>query len=304
VTVLYRGDTALPVNAGHYPVTFQVAEGQTFTAASNLDYGTLIISQSYYPLQVSDASLYRGGNTVDLKDFASCPEGTMTFAISGSALGCSLTQTGMFTSGSTAGSVTVTVSLPASENRKPTAKHLTVTVLEKRDAGAGIGQGSEMTKLLGDSPFSLTGTVTDPGGGGVWTWSSGNADVAEVDPQSGLVTIVGKGTVVLTAAYESDSTAGSASLTLTVTEMAPPSVTVDGTTLRYSFTLPDTDKTVFVLAAWYDSRGRMVGIEVREVTGRGETCGTIPVDADQAVYKLFLMDSEGAPLCRNWSSGD
>ena len=118
------------------------------------------------------------------------------------------------------------------------------------------------------------------------------------------MTIVGKGTAVLTAAYESDSTAGSASLTLTVTEMAPPSVTVDGTTLRYSFTLPDTDKTVFVLAAWYDSRGRMAGIEVREVTGRGETCGTIPVDADQAGYKLFLMDSEGAPLCRNWSSGD
>ncbi|MBQ1302478.1 MAG: hypothetical protein IIY29_03910, partial [Firmicutes bacterium] len=134
------------------------------------------------------------------------------------------------------------------------------------------------------------------------TWASDDESVATVD-STGRVTLTGIGTTVLTARYESNSTAGEASLTLTVKgEIDLSGTSVSDTTLHYSFILPGSEKTFFLLAAWYDSQGRMTGLENRSVTGCEEISGEITVEENQDTYKLFLIDSKGIPLCRNWCS--
>ena len=304
ITILYNGDTAVPVNAGSYSVTFRVAEGRNFAASGELTYGTLNIYKTRFPLSVSPAGLYRGGNTVDLKDYITCPDetGTMIFSISGDSLGCTVTPEGIFTSGNTVGTVNVTVTVPENANHLRTTESLRVTIREKDDAGVSINPSGTLTKSYGNRPFKLTASVTNPGTDGGWTWASDDESVATVD-STGRVTLTGIGTTVLTARYESNSTAGEASLTLTVKgEIDLSGTSVSDTTLHYSFILPGSEKTFFLLAAWYDSQGRMTGLENRSVTGCEEISGEITVEENQDSYKLFLIDSKGIPLCRNWCS--
>ena len=118
VTVLYDGSSEAPTDAGTYAVTFDVAKGLNYEAATGLAYGSLKINKTPYPLVISDEPpiLFRGGSTLDLKDYASCSEGTMRFAITGGALGCSVTSGGVFTSGGNTGNVTVTVTVPGNRN--------------------------------------------------------------------------------------------------------------------------------------------------------------------------------------------
>jgi hypothetical protein len=53
-------------------------------------------------------------------------------------------------------------------------------------------------KTTSDSPFSVSGLITKDGTGAV-SYTSSNQAVATIDPSTGLVTIVGKGTTTITA---------------------------------------------------------------------------------------------------------
>lgn len=109
-----------------------------------------------------------------------------------------------------------TIILPvtiSSTNYADSAVNVVITLIRKSDAGVKIS--GESVRTYGDEEFTLTGSVTDEGANGAWTWESSNEAVATVN-DAGVVTIVGGGTAVITASYESDTSIGSATLTLTV----------------------------------------------------------------------------------------
>ena len=109
-----------------------------------------------------------------------------------------------------------TITLPViieSTNYENSTVSVVVTIVDKSDAGVTIT--GDNNKTYGDAAYTLTGSVTSAGTGDAWTWTSSNPSVATVT-DAGAVTIVGGGTTSITAAYESDTTIGSASLTLTV----------------------------------------------------------------------------------------
>lgn len=106
-----------------------------------------------------------------------------------------------------------------SANYEPSEIRVVVTIVDKSDANVTIA--GDDTKTYGDAAFTLTADAANTGENAVWTWKSSNENVAAVSG-TGEVTIVGGGTTDITAAYESDVTAGSASLTLTVNPRSVP----------------------------------------------------------------------------------
>lgn len=103
----------------------------------------------------------------------------------------------------------------SSTNYADSTVSVVVTLVNKTDAGASINEGNALTKTYGDAAFTLTASAANPGNNGAWTWESSNTGVATVTSE-GVVTVVGGGTTVITASYDSDTTTGSASMTLTV----------------------------------------------------------------------------------------
>ncbi|MBR5712212.1 MAG: hypothetical protein IKX54_01320 [Lachnospiraceae bacterium] len=81
---------------------------------------------------VEQAEVMRGGKTVDLSDLVSGNDGDVTFAIEGGANGCSVDpDTGVFTSGSMAGTVRVKVTIAEGKNHTGKTEYITVTVTDK-----------------------------------------------------------------------------------------------------------------------------------------------------------------------------
>ncbi|MBR5419731.1 MAG: hypothetical protein IK115_01135, partial [Lachnospiraceae bacterium] len=126
-------------------------------------------------------------------------------------------------SGGTAGD---TITLPvtvSSENYENVEINVKVKLVDKSDAGIAITQGSALTTDydINTSP-TLQATVSYQGtGSATWSWESSDTSVATVASVVGnstecTVTIKGAGTTCITAKYNSDTTAGSAVLNLTV----------------------------------------------------------------------------------------
>ena len=142
-TKIGMGDTAIEIyvrDAGTYDVTFRVFEGDNYTAATGLVYGTLTVNQVYRPTTVTGAEVILGGNEINLDSYVSTvgyPE--KTYEIVGEDHGCSISN-GVFTSGSEACTVTVQVTLEGNKNYKETVKTFTVTVKEKKTGSLTVTQ--------------------------------------------------------------------------------------------------------------------------------------------------------------------
>ncbi len=79
------------------------------------------------------------------------------------------------------------------------------------------------------------------------------------------------------------------------------SVSVSGGTMTYKLCLPGSGEEVLLVAAWYDSDGRMAGCASAETSQDGHMSGMIPVAAGQALYRLFITDGGCSPLLACWS---
>ncbi len=317
ITVKYNGETGEPVNAGLYEVTFDVDEGDNFTAATGIEYGFIFIlpaevtvtgtgvaggtygdklgdltitglttsvpgawafndpdevpyagtagksatftptdSDNYMeksadisvtiaaadqtPSITATATLAKGGNILDLATLVSGAQGEVSFSIkSGDAATLSGSE---LTSGDGTGDVVITVSIAAKDvggtadpeyNAYTGDGAITVSIVDKADAGVVISGASSITKTYGDEDFNLVASAGNTGEGGTWTWSSSNTAVATV--ADGTVTITGQGTANITARYESMTTVGEATVALTVEKK---------TIAESDFTaLPTEDKT-------------------------------------------------------------
>ena len=259
------------------------------------------INKANNPITAHAVTIAKGGNAVDLTTAISGAQGSVTYAITGAANGCSVSGS-TFTSGAATGAVTVTANAGGNNNYKSGMATITVTVTDKANVTASITEGAALTKLLGDRDFTLHAAVTGASGG-TWTWSSGDTSVATVT-STGTVHILKTGTAVVTARYEDGSHIGAATLTLTVGAMQKPTVSVSGTMLQWSATLPDSGKSATVLAAWYNSSGRMVGTTSKAITASGAASGTLAVGTGSGyTYKLLIVDTATyVPLCAAWSS--
>lgn len=171
-----------------------------------------------------------------LPDGASYPEsGTVSnsgFITAHSISGTTLTYS--TTSQSAETSATITIVVPESTNYLTYNVVVTVTAKTKDNAGAGIA-GGDKTVTYGDTGVVLVGTAATEGANGVWTWSSGTPAVATIDSATGAVTIVGQGSTAITANYESDTSIGKATMTLTVNKAAL-TVTANNNTITYGDT--------------------------------------------------------------------
>ncbi len=128
VTVRYGGSAEAPVNAGSFTVTFDLAEGDNFTAATGLAWGTLNIRKTADPFTVSPVTAY-AGRSVDLTQHVSGNAGTLSFAILGEAQYCSVTAAGVLSVGQRSyGTVTVRVTAAESTNHVETVKDVNVTL--------------------------------------------------------------------------------------------------------------------------------------------------------------------------------
>ena len=137
VTVNYPGG-AKPQYVGDYALTFSVAEGQNYKAATGFTYGTMKIAAVEDPAVITTtASMPKGGHFLDLRTLVSGAKGDVTFAIapgasSATLSGYTLTSTGI------SGTVNINVTIKTKDENGDTKDEytgktgtITVNVLNK-----------------------------------------------------------------------------------------------------------------------------------------------------------------------------
>ena len=131
-------------DAGEYDLVPSNASLGEATSKYDISYvnGTLTIEKADNPAVVLDTvTVTAGGNTIDLSENISNAEGTVSYAISGEANGCTLNGS-ILTSGSTAGTFKVHVDVAGNNNYKPATGTITVTVTEKKTETLAVTQSS------------------------------------------------------------------------------------------------------------------------------------------------------------------
>ena len=122
-------------DAGEYPGRIEASAAALGSAAGNYDIqyaaGKLTIEKAENPAVITGtAEVVRGGNTVDLSANVSGAEGGVTYGVTTGT--CTVDpKTGVLTSGTDAGSCTVTVTVEGNKNYKPASGTIEVTVTDK-----------------------------------------------------------------------------------------------------------------------------------------------------------------------------
>ncbi|MBO4373860.1 MAG: InlB B-repeat-containing protein [Lachnospiraceae bacterium] len=173
VTVYYSGKSPTsytksstgPINAGTYNVTFDVAAGTNYNSASNLTCGTLTINKaSGDPATVTSTATVKTNGTCNLKNNITGNAGTPSFEITGSSYGCTVnSSTGVFTAGTTSGTVTVRVTFGSSTNYSGGTKNISVTIVNKDTASVAVTQAdTTYGTSLPAAVFDHTGWTSGP----------------------------------------------------------------------------------------------------------------------------------------------
>ena len=175
----------------------------TYTETSvNITLPSVMPGNAGTPLSYKAGTASKEGS-VEVSDYAVDENGNITATLSDGAAGDSII-------------LPVTIS---SDNYEDSIVQVTVILTNKEDAGVTIKVGEEtvvrLTRTYGDPDFTVTAAVQVPGDNGELTWTSSNTDVATV-ANNGTVTVKNRGVTTLTASYESSTTFGQATVTLTV----------------------------------------------------------------------------------------
>ena len=154
--------------------------------------------------------------------------GTLTYAKSNNDAISKVTSWNVSNSGSVSatlsgGAVGDIITLPvtiSSTNHMDSTVNVVITLTDKTNAGVTVTPDDAQTKTYGDASFPLEAAATNPGENGAWTWTSSNTDIAEVMTGAATTTVTIKAAsstpVTITASYDSDTTAGQATVTLTI----------------------------------------------------------------------------------------
>lgn len=113
-------------------------------------------------------------------------------------------------------SATITIGVNGALNYEDYSVVVTITAKAKDEALVTLNGGNDKRVTYGASDFTLIAQAKNEGENAVWTWSSSDNDVASVEEHTGKISVGKSGTASITVRYESDSTIGSAVITLTV----------------------------------------------------------------------------------------
>ena len=214
--VNYNSEVPSFTDAGEYTVYYRVLK-ENYTNV----YGSfpVKINKATNPTTVSEStSVYSGGKTVDLSANVTRngATGAVSYTISGEANGCTVDSNGILTSGSTAGSVTVKVTVAEDTNYQALSeKTITVTINEKLTQTI---TASDVTATYGDTDKSVSASVTEPTtGGGAISYAVKSGDAVTVDENTGALTIVKVGSAVITVTAAETATYAQATKDVNVT---------------------------------------------------------------------------------------
>lgn len=251
VTVKYGSSTTAPTNAGSYTVTFDVAGGTNYNAATGLNIGTLTINKVNYTGTKTASATVRSGQTTANATLTlpALPTGA-SYAASGTVGGTNAlisshsisgtTLTYSTTSQTDGTSATITIAVTGATNYNDYNVVVTVTAKNKDAATVSLTGTVPTSKTYGDANFNVTASAEHTEAGGAWTWTSSNESVLKVTGTSttGTVQVVGQGSATITAKYESANYLGeatSASITVnkknvTITGLSAQNKVYDGNT--------------------------------------------------------------------------
>jgi len=212
--VTYNNNT----NAGNAAsVTVSPAPNGTYTFAPVTK--NFSIARAEQTISASDVTVFVGAGEVDLGAGMQA-EGAITISVDGTVPSGTTVdvQAKKMNVGNTSGTFKLTLNAAETVNYEAATKQITVTISDKANANVSINN-APASKTYGDSAFTLTATAANTGSNGKWTWTSSNPSVLTVS-NTGVVTVVAAGSATITAKYESDTTIGSAAVTIPVEKAA------------------------------------------------------------------------------------
>lgn len=225
-TVKYAGSTTAPTDVGNYAVTFDVAEGQNYTAVTGLSIGTLEISKVAYNGTKAASATVRSGQTTANATLtlpalpAGASYGTVSASgdlIDGTPTVSGTTLTYSTTSQADSTSATITIAVTGATNYNDYNVVVTVTAKDKEDAGVTIADSTKTVTYGSDVTVAASATVT----GGTWSWNypSDTFEAVGATNEASIILKPLKATTdaaTVTAKYESETHIGEATASVTV----------------------------------------------------------------------------------------
>lgn len=191
VTVKYAGEAVAHSYVGNYAVTFDVAEGDNYKAATGLTIGTLNITAAAQTITATDKTIIKNGVGVDISNWASsnAAGANLVYTLVGTPVGITLVGNTLTAANdaSTVSSFTIKVNSAtvnvggdaAHEYSAAAEKSITVTVTAKEDADVNI-TAAPTSKTYGDANFTLTATKDGAATDGTWAWTSSDPTILEI----------------------------------------------------------------------------------------------------------------------------
>ena len=273
------------------------AGNDNYNSKSNVDL-TVTVSKAANPATVTNtATVTMGGNTVDLASNVTSngATGTVNYEFSGETNGCTLSGS-VLTSGTTAGSVTVNVTVGEDSNYNALdATPITVTINDKL---AQTITAADVTATYGDTDKKVTATVTDPatGGGGAISYAvkTGSEDYIDVNATTGALTIKkvpadGMAYVIVTAAESNTYAQATKEVTVTINKANAVAATVTANNRTY-----DSTKQPLVTVTDTATGGTMqyaIGTNATAVPTTGWSA-SIPEETNAGTYYVWYTQYE------------
>ncbi|MBQ9001587.1 MAG: hypothetical protein IJ087_07020 [Eggerthellaceae bacterium] len=228
---------AAPTDAGTYLAAIIIDPDNEASMA----YVVYNIEKADNPATVQrTANAVTGGKTVDLAGKVSLggATGTVSYAIDGDSLGCTISDEGVLTTGYSAGTVKVTVTVAADDNHKALEPAtITVTITDKNKQTI---EAADVAATYGDADKAVSAKVTSPteGAGQIsYAVKVGSEDYIAVDAATGALTIKkipadGKAYVTVTVAETETSSQATKDVTVAISKanVVPPLVQANGWT--------------------------------------------------------------------------
>lgn len=242
----------------YYKITAPNHKAATGTATITINKANATITAA------TPRELVKNGVAEDISNWATCDSGAaLTYTLVGSPTGITFdAANNKLTADASTSTTTFSITVSAgntSNYNAPTAKTITVNVVDKAAAGVSIAS-VPTSKTYGDENFTVTADKTAPNGG-TWSWSSSDSGILEI--------VSGANTATPTIKVKKADSTG-ATLTVTYT-----SATHYGTSTTGAITVAQKDVTITGLGAEnkvYD------GSNSATVTGTADVAGKVGSD--------------------------
>ena len=288
-TLTYTGENQLPtctvsnlIGEDECNVTVSLTGGDkknagSYTATagtlSNSNYKLPSANTTQFTISPIEVGLDWGETSLPYTGNAQAPTCEATGVLSGES--CEVTVTGQATE---AGSHTATASSLNNSNYKLPEANTTEFTITALAATVSFGENPDETKDYGDDNYTKTATKT---GDGTIGYTSGNTDVAEVDAETGEVTIKAAGEAVITATVTGNTNYSYATATATYT-LTVNKVAATCTTAPTGKTLDWTGEAQVLVEA-----GSADGGEMQYRLGDGSYGTDIPTATEPGSYTIY-----------------